>query len=525
MKHLIAFSLVLLTSFQVIAQGKLGTLIKRADELNKSMLKASEDAQKYEDSLRLVRPGYETLSNLYYDQSKANMPLPGYYVTAAGDKIEAIIGYQKPQFLIGLSTALFIAKEANGQKIDALNAASDPNFKEWVKYDNIKAFYVANQLFARGTDGNFTVIVTEGAIHTTVSAQMTDQKNQIFTLFPVTQKLNGPKIGSLNNKISEAELLAMMSDAPDIVAGYKSGKYDLNVAEIKYNQWYEENNPGKVQYVLGKNYGGPNQPSASDREASARQKAMVEAAEKANRAPMQDRFAGRPSTAPAAVASAKPEVTVKKESFMDRLNRIKTDGNKVGVLVTCKNLIINPNEFGEGVTKAQVTGSYGPLKNLDKLSSATTQSLNDGFGVDVFESVDYSQIPVKEGNNGKLDDWWATKYKMIVLYEVSPIYEAYYITNTATGEREYKARMKVDADMIVMSAEDEKPDKLKYVTPSTKTWGYYRSDYFVGPSDTNFDIIQELKAAINPPSDEVIIDELIKSQNDPLSKFVSKKSK
>jgi len=500
---------------------KMEEIQKSSDEANKKNLETAE-------ALRQARPGYEATNSTYYNHKLEDMPLPGYYIKKNGEKVEAIIGYQKPQFLIGMSNALFICKQEDGKKIDALNAQSDPNFKEWVKYEDIKAFYVANQLHAKNSEGHFTVIISEGAIHTTASIKLWNKETQLFKVFPVTQKLNGQKAGTFLDGPTEVEILSMMADAPAIVDGYKNGDYTLYEAEVKYNVWYEENNPGKITYIFGKDYGVTKtaKPAVATQEKTSYEKEVTSAAESAHRAPRIDVFAGRPATAPAAVASAKPEVAVKKESFVDRLNRIKADGNKVGVLVTSTNLVINPGSFSEGISKAQVMGSYGPLEGLDKLANTTVDQLNDGFGVDVFEAVDYSQIPVKEGKYGKVDDWWATKYKMIVLYELSPSYIAYYKTiNTETLERSFNAQMKVNSEMIVMGAEDIKPDKLKYVTPSPKSWGYYRSEMHIASSDTDFNTIQELKSAINPPSDDEVIEAIIKSQKEYLDKFVKKKSK
>lgn len=502
--------------------------LKKMEEIQKSSEEANKKNQESADALRQARPGYEATNSTYYNHKLEDMPLPGYYIKKNGEKVDAIIGYQKPQFLIGMSNALFICKQEDGKKIDALNAQSDPNFKEWVKYEDIKAFYVANQLHAKNSEGHFTVIISEGAIHTTASIRLWNKETQLFKIFPVTQKLNGQKAGTFLDRPTEAELLSMMADAPEIVDGYKNGDYTLYEAEIKYNVWYEAKNPGKVTYIFGKDYGVTKTAtsSVSTQAATAYEKEVASAAESAHRAPRIDVFAGRPATAPSSVTSAKPEVAVKKESFKERLNRIKADGNKVGVLVTSKNLVINSGSFSEGITKAEVMGSYGPLDGLEVLAKTTTDRLNKGFGVDVFETIDYSQIPVKEGKHGKLDDWWSTKYKMIVLYELSPSYVAYYKTiNTETLERSYNAQMKVNSEMIVMGAEDIKPEKLKYVTPSPKSWGYYRSEMYTASSETDYHTIQELKAAINPPSDDIVIENLIKSQKEYLDKFVKKKSK
>ncbi len=505
---------------------KLVALLKKGQEIQENNESLNKQNYAYADSLRQIRPGYEAKNNTYYNHALADLPLEGYYIKNNGEKVEAIIAYQKPQFLIGLSNALFICKQNTGKKVDVLNSNLEPNFKEWVKYDDLKAFYVADQLFTRNSDGDFTVLISEGAIHSSASMKMINQEKQIFKVFRVTQKLKGQKFGSPTQQITEAALLNMMLDAPQIIEQYKNGEITLNEAEIRYNIWYEENNQGRISYFFGKNYEVVEKPPVyTPQKVTEYDKKIIAAANEANRAPKEDKFAGRPINVPASIASAKPEVTVKKESFKERINRIKTDGNKVGVLVTSKNLVINPEAFPEGITKAQVMGSYGPLSNIDILANSTAKQLNSGFDVDVFEAVDYSKVPVKDGKYGKMDDWWATKYKVIVIYEISPYYTAYYKLVSGEEKPKYHAQMKVDSEMIVMAAEEIKPNRLKYVTSSPKSWGSFRSDIYVGSSQTDFDIIQDLKAAINPPSDKEVIQAIITSQKEYLDKFVKKKSK
>ena len=112
------------------------------------------------------------------------------------------------------------------------------------------------------------------------------------------------------------------------------------------------------------------------------------------------------------------------------------------------------------------------------------------------------------------------------MYSLKPNYTAYYKTvNSESNEREFQAQMKVISEMIVMSAEAEKPDKLKYVTSSPKPWGYYKSEMYKASADTDLSIIQELRGVINPPADDVVIQAIIDSQKEDLDKFVKKKSK
>lgn len=520
--------------------------LKKMEEISKSSEASGKKHAAYADSLRQVRPGYEAVlfsmnkidkSSVYYNHNNIDMPLEGYYITNDGKKITAVIAYQKPEFLVGdfaVASSLYICKEANGKKVDVLNSNLEPNFAKFIKKDEITAFFVGGQLYTNYPGVGWRIVINEGAIHSFANILKMQNKDGIYyTAWKQTQKLQNEPLGSPFASASTNVLLDMMEDSPEIVQSYKDGKNSIYEAEITYNIEYDLKSPGNVNYILGSDYGvvinteTQASSSSSNQEISAYDKEVKEATESAHRAPRIDPFKGRPTTASALVASAKPEVAVKKQSFKDRLARIKADGNKVGILVTCENLVINPGTgSSEGITKAQVLGSYGPLEGIDKIAKTTADDLNAGFGTDVFEAVDYSQIPVKEGKYGKIDDWWSTKYKVIFIYELEPSYSAIYkVVNSETLEREYQAKMHVHGEMIVMSAEEIKPDKLKYVTSSPKRWGYYNSEKFIDTSETDFHTIQQLKAAINPPSDDVVIDAIIKSQKSGLDKFVKKKSK
>jgi len=85
--------------------------------------------------------------------------------------------------------------------------------------------------------------------------------------------------------------------------------------------------------------------------------------------------------------------------------------------------------------------------------------------------------------------------------------------------------MKVKTEVYVMAAEDKQKARLKYITNVPQEWAYYASEPVIGPGNTNFDIIQDLKAVINPPEDSVVIDELIKTQQSKIDKFINKKLK
>lgn len=504
--------------------GKFISTIEKGKELEEKIYAEGVKSDKRADSLRQARPGYEAQYSTYFNEDLAELPLEGYYIKNNGEKVNAVIAFLRPQFLTGVFNSLYICKEANGKKVDYLNSNLESNFKEFIKHADIKAFFVADQLYTKNIHGDFCILISEGAIHAYTEVMLYNKEKQIFKVYAVTQKLNGEKYGSFFLGITDNQRLSFMLDAPEIVEGYKNGEYNIEEAEIKYNIWYEENNPGKINYIFGKDYGvtvkeTPPAPPVVTQETIDYNNALIDKYDHADKVPVQDYFAGRPLDPSKEVASAKPEVTLKKETFVDRLNRIKADGNKVGVLIRCNNIYVNPGSIG-GENKMKVVGSYGPLKGIEKVALNVTETLNSGFGVDVFETVDYSLIPVKDGATGKMDDWWSTKYKMIVIYDITPAYAA--INN---GSSDFIAYMTVSSEMLLLAAEDNQQTRLKYVTPFASKWGEYKSESYRKAAYTDFDIIQDLKAVINPPSDDVVIEALLTSQKGPIEEFIKKKLK
>ena len=58
---------------------------------------------------------------------------------------------------------LAICREVNGKKVDVLNPTNEPNFASWLKKDDIRAFYVGEQLFVK-RNKRWYIMISEGAI-------------------------------------------------------------------------------------------------------------------------------------------------------------------------------------------------------------------------------------------------------------------------------------------------------------------------------------------------------------------------
>jgi len=504
----------------------------------------------------LKMPGYVAASRTYkFDESKTNVPMKGYYILKDGTEKEANIAYQKPEFLIGdfaAAASLLICKELTGKPMDVFNPDNEPNFKEFIKKDELKAFFINGHLYANIKNIGWRILLNEGAIHSFISVVKVKTGGGIkYVNFKQTQWFQDTPYGSALSSISKDKQVAMLEKIPptvqkgkspqSIVDGYRASKYSLADAVIKYNMWFNDNSEMQIDYILGqdgltqkeRNSAATAQASKDKADADKKaydddMKAQNDANQNAVQAPKQDHYKGRTTTVNPSVASAKPEVKVKKQKFLGRINRIKADGNKVGVVVQCTNVEVNPKShtyFASQKTQL-VRGSYRPIAGIEEVGTTTVADLNKGFGTDVFELVDMKDIPYKDdGNGGKMDDWWATKYKMVLFIKHNAYYTAFI---HSTGEapdvkKEFKGQMYVKSTPWLMAAEDGQK-KLKSAGKPPVT-GSYSSDLYIADESTKVYTIQDLKALVNPATDEEIVKHLLNLNSSNIAKFIKKNNK
>lgn len=183
-----------------------------------------------------------------------------------------------------------------------------------------------------------------------------------------------------------------------------------------YNVSYEQRNPGKIKYYFS--------PSMSWEYLPKKVKSQEELkAEK--QAAMDKLYANRPSSVSPALASAKDNVPVKKETFDAKIKRIKSDGNKIGVrliLMPARTVQVESGTMQMAPTP-QVEGEYMD-ESLMAAGQQFVDELNQLFNTTDFELIDINTIPYREvkvlGNTTRVDDWWATKYKVVFAYTLDP---------------------------------------------------------------------------------------------------------
>jgi hypothetical protein len=236
-----------------------------------------------------------------------------------------------------------------------------------------------------------------------------------------------------------------------------------------------------------------------------------------------DPFAGRPTSAGPDVASDKDNIPVKKETFASKLERYKSEGFKVAVYLYSGEITTKaaaPSSTTSLVTQMTLKGKLPSMKNdFTPLVEGFIATMNETFSTDVFEIVDMSTIPYKEAKWGKVDDWGATKYKMVVTYSATPVYD-YTLTSG-----KYSAELTVNLNVIATEFVNEKKGvKMKYPIRAGNL-GFYKSPGWESESDPGLKSIDELHTLVNPPMGADLLAELQKEQDEKMDKFIEKRKK
>jgi hypothetical protein len=235
----------------------------------------------------------------------------------------------------------------------------------------------------------------------------------------------------------------------------------------------------------------------------------------------------RPAEVSPELASAKDNVPVKKETFAAKLARIKADGNKIGVAFTCKPLRANPG-IGGGNAGSSTFGELLEVKGeIDEPSFLTlgndlVQELNEALGTTDIELIDLTKIPVKEvsllGQKGWIDNYWATKYKIVFVYDVDPQIRA---MKDSFGDCNYNIYF--FSHVVVTEFAGGPGSKDQDIITQSPSLGY-----FTTPNYSQKEVLPDLEAIYAKVKEKVgaqLADKIKERRSSDVKKFAEKKLK
>lgn len=233
-------------------------------------------------------------------------------------------------------------------------------------------------------------------------------------------------------------------------------------------------------------------------------------------------FEGRPTSPGPDVESFKENIPAKKESFTDKLARFKADGFKVAVVLYSGSIKTRPIPTSTTTTVTTQKSLEGSLPSMRSdfvgMAEKLTAELNEAFSTDIFELVDMSKIPYREARMGKVDDWEVTKYRLVMTYTIQPEYDY----NLSMDK--YNGDFTVNLNLIGTEYENTKKGvKMRYPLRAGNL-GYFKKAYST-EEDPGFSTVEELNAAVAPPTGNELVAELQKQQDENLPKVIEKLKK
>jgi len=233
-------------------------------------------------------------------------------------------------------------------------------------------------------------------------------------------------------------------------------------------------------------------------------------------------FANRSTTAGPDIESSKENIPVKKETFAGKLQRYKDNGFKVAVVLSSgpiKTKPINPNSPSTLTRQLVLKGNIPSMKNdFTPLVENFVAKMNNTFETDLFEIVDMKKIPYKESKFGKIDNWEITKYKMVIVYNISPQYD-YSVSGTSTNE--YTAKFIVHSSAPGHEYVNTKKGVKTKFPIRMGNMGFYTGKSLDSKSNLEVKTVQELHDLVNPITGADLVVELQKLQDEKIVKYIN----
>ncbi len=240
----------------------------------------------------------------------------------------------------------------------------------------------------------------------------------------------------------------------------------------------------------------------------------------------QDPKPERPTTVAPEMASVKDNIPVKKETFGAKMNRIKADGNSIGVYLRLEP-VHGSTTAGDtlGFKKPIIIPGEYMDESLVASGAEFVQELNNALGTMGIELIDINKIPYREGSTlgmvSHVDNFWATKYKAVFFFNVDPRIET--IRDSFDSPPKFNAVLNLVNSLIIMEYIGGPSSKDQDIVATVNNLGTFRSPTFVQQDD-----IKDLKTIYEKTIQELkmpVLDKMRLSRADGVKKLVEKKLK
>ena len=241
----------------------------------------------------------------------------------------------------------------------------------------------------------------------------------------------------------------------------------------------------------------------------------------------QDPKPERPTTVSPEMASVKDNIPVKKETFGAKMSRIKADGNSIGVYLRLESVHVPSAASGVTLSYRQPIDIPGEYMDESLIASGGefVQELNQALSTSDIELIDITKIPYRDGSvvgmAGRVDNFWATKYKVVFFFNVDPRLET--IHDSFDGTQKFNAVLNLINSLVVMEYIGGPTSKEQDIFTTVNQLGTFRSPAFVQKDD-----IMDVRAVYEKTIETLnmpVLEKMRLSRTDGVKKLVEKKLK
>lgn len=356
------------------------------------------------------------LNSQSFDRTKIGSMVPASLIYPDGRTENVKMKLQVPELLKKLDNLLEIELNENNPILKEVNSSLGTTGGTGAigrfQASLFNAFLIDGNIWAKRANPkakpayaqNFVVLTRQGGIQ---QYTCIDGEHKEGTVMLGTVKNN--VVWKWGDKLPSNDYKTMLADCPVIAERLKTDRSNLDSVLTAYNIWYENINPGRIKYYFQE---GPKQFATSFKAAETKDIRALMKESKAKKdsinAAKKEMLASRPSAAAPEIASQKPNLPPKKEVLSAKVKRFESEGNKIAVVIESQKTIVrNPtNSCLEGAKEI-------PFEDGEYLNRITAK-LNELYQTTIFEAVALEKVPVKTVKSFMIDNWWDTKYKVVV---------------------------------------------------------------------------------------------------------------
>lgn len=225
------------------------------------------------------------------------------------------------------------------------------------------------------------------------------------------------------------------------------------------------------------------------------------------------------------ISSPSDNVPPKKEKLIQKIERFKKAGYKIGVNFTTPDLFVEtPTSGANGPTMMETKKIPLLIEDAEVVCECFADKtediiakLNSQFGTDIFERVDVEKITKRTVFGIETEDWYPTKYKAVVHVLVRNVYK---VSVESENKKKISADYKSTLSLSFVEYINVKNGKQKYLAQAANM--IFSESYEAEVESTKDWKLADVKENVGTPTDDQLIEAFESGYEETFGKFLDK---